>query len=42
MTTWIPLKDLKELMPVQVAEYAIANRIAKELAYAWWVRNVLR
>ena len=32
MTTWIPLKDLKESMPVQVAEYAIANKIAKELA----------
>ena len=32
-------------MPVQVAqvaEYAIANRIAEELTYAWWVRNVLR
>ena len=42
MTTWIPLKDLKESMPVQVVEYAIANRIAKEPAYAWWVCDVLR
>ena len=41
-TTWIPLKDLKESMPVQVMEYAIANKITKEPAYAWWVRNVLR
>ena len=40
-TTWIPLKDLKELMPVQVVEYTIANRIAKEPAYAWWVCDVL-
>ena len=42
MTIWILLKDLKESMPVQVVEYAIANRIAKEPAYAWWVCNVLR
>ena len=41
-TTWILLKDLKESMPVQVVEYAIANRIAEEPAYAWWVHNVLR
>ena len=42
MTTWILLKDLKESMPVQVVEYAIANMIAKELAYVWWVCDVLR
>jgi hypothetical protein len=24
--TWIPLKDLKELNPVDVAEYIIANK----------------
>jgi hypothetical protein len=40
--TWIPLKDLKDSMPVQVAEYAIANKIAKEPAYAWWVQDILR
>jgi hypothetical protein len=25
-TTWIPLKDLKETNPVELAEYAIANK----------------
>jgi hypothetical protein len=25
ITTWIPLKDLKETNPVELAEYAIAN-----------------
>ena len=40
-TTWILLKDIKELMPVQVAEYAIANKLADEPAFVWWVRNVL-
>ena len=41
-TAWIPLKDLKESMPVQVAEYAVANKIAEEPAFAWWVRDTLR
>ena len=36
------LKDLKESIPVQVTKYAIANKIAEELAYAWWVCDVLR
>ncbi len=41
-TDWIPLKDLKESNPVEVAEYAVANKIAEEPAFAWWVRDVLR
>jgi hypothetical protein len=39
---WIPLKDLKESNPVEVAEYAVANKIAEEPAFAWWVRPTLR
>ena len=39
---WVPLKDLKESYPVQLAEYAKANKIADEPAFAWWVNNVLR
>jgi hypothetical protein len=39
---WIPLKDLKESYPVEVAEYAKANKIDEELAFAWWVNDVLR
>ena len=41
-TSWIPLKDLKESNPVQLAEYAIANKISEEPAFAWWVRPTLR
>jgi hypothetical protein len=40
--SWIPLKDLKETNPVEVAEYAIANKIKKEPAFAWWVNFVTR
>lgn len=39
---WIDLKELKESYPVEVAEYAVNNRIAGEPAFNWWVRQVLR
>jgi hypothetical protein len=41
-TDWLPLKDLKESYPVQVAEYAVVNKIAEQPAFAWWVPYVLR
>ena len=39
---WVKLKDLKDMSPVQIAEYAAANQIAEEPAFKWWVHNVLR
>jgi hypothetical protein len=42
LTDWLPLKDLKESYPVQVVEYAVANKIAGQPAFAWWVPYVLR
>ena len=41
-TSWIPLKDAKEAFMVEVAEYAIANGLDKEPAFAWWARYALR
>jgi Reverse transcriptase (RNA-dependent DNA polymerase) len=41
-TDWIPLKDMKEAYPVETAEYAVANKIAEQPAFAWWVRHALR
>ena len=38
----LPLKDLKEAQPVQIAEYVAANRIANESALNWWVHTVLQ
>jgi hypothetical protein len=38
----LSLKDLKDAYPVQIAEYAAANRIAHEPAFNWWVHTVLR
>ena len=41
-TAFLPLKDLRESYPLQVAEYAVANKIDNEPAFAWWVPYVLR
>ena len=41
-TCWVPLTDLKEAYMLEVAEYAVANQIAEEPAFAWWVRSALR
>ncbi len=39
---WVPLKDLKDAYPIQIAEYAVANKIANGPAFNWWVHTVLR
>ena len=39
---WVALKDLKESHPVQVAEYAINNKIANQPAFAWWVPHTIK
>jgi hypothetical protein len=36
-TAWLPLKDVKESNPIELAEYAILNRIDDEPAFKWWV-----
>ncbi|KAI2494242.1 Reverse transcriptase (RNA-dependent DNA polymerase) [Fragilaria crotonensis] len=41
-TSWVPLKDIKESNPVEVAEYAVANKILEEPAFAWWARHTLK
>jgi hypothetical protein len=39
---WFPLKDFKDSYPVQIAEYAVANKIANKPAFNWWIHTVLR
>ena len=39
---WLDLEDIKESYPIEVAEYAKANKISEEPAFAWWVNDVLR
>ena len=40
--SWIPLKDLKESNPIEVAEFARARGISNKPAFAWWVPFTLR
>jgi hypothetical protein len=41
-SSWVPLVELKDSNPVELAEYAVANRIHEEPAFRWWVADVLR
>ena len=41
-TNWVALKDMKNSYPVQVADYAVANHINDEPAFAWWVPDVFK
>ena len=40
--TWVPLRDMKESHPIEVAEYAKSRGIDKEPAFAWWLPSTLR
>ena len=39
---WVDLKHLKDSNPIELAEYAVANRIQEELAFKWWVSDTLQ
>jgi hypothetical protein len=41
-TSWERLAALKESHPVEVAEYAVAQKISQEPAFAWWVPFTLK
>jgi hypothetical protein len=41
-TSWEPLCNLKQSNPIEVAEYAEANRIDNEVVFALWVPFTLR
>ena len=36
------MKDIKEQNPIEIAEYALANKLDKEPAFAWWVRTAIK
>ena len=39
---WVDLKYVKDSNPIELAEYAVANRIQEEPAFKWWVSQTLR
>ena len=40
--TWLPLKDLKESNPVQVAEFAKTRGLDTKPEFKWWVNHTLK
>lgn len=40
--TWVQMKYVLDSNPIELAEYAIAQGIANEPAFAWWVPRTLR
>ena len=40
--SWIKLADMKELHPVEVAEYERSRGIDKEPEFEWWVPHTLK
>jgi Reverse transcriptase (RNA-dependent DNA polymerase) len=41
-TSWVPLKDLKESNPLEVADYAVNMKLVLEPAFAWWVPYTIK
>jgi len=41
-TSWHPLSEIKNLYPVQLAEYAKMNKLEHETAFSWWIKPTLR
>ena len=41
-TVWLPLVDVKDSNPIELAEYAVAQGIQDEPAFHWWVDFVLK
>lgn len=41
-TSELPLRDMKESNPIEVAEYATKYQLEKEPAFAWWVPWIMK
>jgi len=42
LTSWLPLKDIKDTNPLELVQYTLANGIAKEPDFKWWVQEILK
>jgi hypothetical protein len=41
-TAWVPLNEIKDANPVEVAEYAVSMRLVSAPAFAWWVPYTIK
>ena len=39
---WLPLSQVKEAIPIELAKCAVAQKIHKEPAFNWWVNKTLQ
>ena len=42
MQSWVPMVEVKEYYPVQLAEYVNLHHLEDESAFDWWVAHALR
>ena len=41
-SSWLPLSDVKEAYPIEMAEYDTSAAIQNEPVFAWWTNHVLK
>ena len=41
-SNWISLSVAKQSYPIQIAEFAIANKLDNEPAFKWWVKHTMK
>lgn len=41
-SSWLPMVEVKDSNPIELAEFAILNGKDKEPAFAWWIPHALR
>ena len=39
---WVPLEELKQSSPIELAEYSVSNKISDEPSFRCWVKEALR
>ena len=40
--SWLPLSEVKNVSPIETADYAVASQIDHEPAFKWWVPGTLK
>jgi hypothetical protein len=41
-TSFVPLREMKNVYPLETADYAVGNNLDKRIAFKWWVPHALR
>lgn len=41
-SSWHPMIDVKNLFPVQLADYALFNKLQDKVGFSWWVKHTLK